>query len=84
VEGTVDTEYYEDGIRYIRSEPYGLDNADEFYIYLPGAAISELPEEFLFWANIRMIADDSTYLDVYGIYNVGGEEGFLGTFGTFN
>lgn len=72
------TIYYEDGIRYIASEPYGLDNADEFYIYLPGANLLELPQQFLSWAYLNDDIRDTLPSGFYGIYNVGGEQGFVG------
>ena len=39
-----------DQILYSYTEAYGLDGADEVDIYLPGAPVAELPEEFLQWA----------------------------------
>ena len=79
IEGTPGSIYYENDIQYIVSDPYGFDDADEFYIYLPGATIAELPEGFLSWGhlgskNIR----ETLPAGYYGIYNVGGEEGFVG------
>jgi hypothetical protein len=70
--------YYENDIRYICSEPYGFDNADEFRIYLPGYVIDTLPEGFLPWAHINITTETVLPENYYGIYNVGGEEGFVG------
>lgn len=75
VSGTV---YYENDIRYIVSDPYGLDNADEFYIYLPGATIEDIPEGFLSWAYLNNDLRDTLPSGFYGIYNIGGEKGFVG------
>lgn len=68
--------YYEDGVKYVYSEPYGFDNAEEFLIYIPGIPISELPENFLLnvFMNIK-ITDTFPY---YAIYNVKGEKIFIG------
>ena len=62
LEQTPDEVEYEDGFKYVYSEPYGLENADEFLVYLPGALVSSLPEELPF----------------YGIYNVADQTGFQG------
>ena len=71
VKESAGTVYYENDIRYIVSNPSGFDNADEFFIYLPGA--ENLPEGF------RLC----TYLNndpfgFYGIYNTSGENCFVG------
>lgn len=75
------TEYYENDIRYIVTTPYGLDDADVFYIYLPGAPIADLPEEFLSWVYMTALSRDAGDVlpsGFYGIYNEGGEKGFFG------
>lgn len=41
--------YVEGGTRYITSTPYGLDEAEEITVYLPGTPVSSLPEEALSW-----------------------------------
>ena len=76
-EGTIDDEYYENGIRYIYSGPYGLENADEFLLYLPGSQISDLPEEFVSWLYAFVDVQTEKTLPYYGIYNVGGKTGFV-------
>ena len=70
-------EYIEDGILYIESDPYGFEDALEFLVYLPGKSISDMDDGFLMWA--YMYIDDADKLPdgVYGIYNIGGEEGFV-------
>jgi len=73
-EGTVGAEKIMDGIKYITSEPYGFDFADEFKLYLPGRSLSDLPEAFLDW--VRYSVEGSDKLTFYGLYNVGGEMGF--------
>ena len=76
-EGTIGDEYYENNQRYIISEPYGFDDADEFMIYLPGIAMSDLPEGFISWLYAFINVQTTEILPCYGIYNVGGEEGFV-------
>ena len=70
--------YIENEVLYVPSEPYGLDNADEFLIYMPGAVLSELPEDFLNWSFISTEIRTTIPSGVYGIYNVSGQEGFVG------
>ena len=71
--------YYEDNMRYICSEAYGFDNAEEFLIYLPGTPISNLPEDFLSWLNsIAVIEGNTIPEENCGLYNVNGKEGFVG------
>lgn len=69
-----------DQILYSYTEAYGLDGADEVDIYLPGAPVSELPEEFLQWAcsNYDRLEAEENGLPCYGLYNVEGAEGFSG------
>ena len=69
-----------DQILYSYTEAYGLDGADEVDIYLPGAPVSELPEEFLQWAcsNYDRLEAEENGLPCYGLYNVKGAEGFSG------
>ena len=74
-------EWIEGGVRYISSEPYGLDNAEEVLLYLPGAPTAELPEEFINWIampNAWSQNDIPVYLEGYGLYNVNAEQGFYG------
>ena len=78
-EGTVNEEKIkEDGLRYITSDPYGFDNADEFILYLPGKKIDELPVEYAEWVGFSQHdkSDDMNVLPFFGLYNVGGKEGF--------
>jgi len=72
-QGTRDEERIEDGVRYITSNPYGFDNADEFRLYLPGMSGALLPEEFKGWVMCY-----AKTLPFYGLYNIGGQQGFSG------
>lgn len=63
-----------DGLRRITSTPYGLENAKEVLIYLPGAAVEDLPEIFRSWTH----APQEGTLDFYGLYNVEESLGFSG------
>ena len=75
----VGTEEILDGIRYIYSDAYGLDNAEEILIYLPQMPIADLPEGYISWVNMKWLMDDEVKeknLSFYGLYNVTEEEGF--------
>lgn len=76
-EGTVGDEYYENEMRYIFSDPYGFDYADDFLLYFPGIRMDDLPEEFKIWLYAFPDTYGAEILPYYGIYNVGGEEGFV-------
>ncbi|NYB73649.1 hypothetical protein HZF24_05790 [Sedimentibacter hydroxybenzoicus DSM 7310] len=72
-EGIEGEEEIIDGIKYITSTPYGFDDAGEFRLYLPGKEISKLPSEYTDWI---YGLEESKVLDFYGLYNIGGEQGF--------
>lgn len=60
-----------DEILYSYSEAYGLFGAEEILIYLPGAPIAELPEDYVIWAKgSAYIEEGTTDLPFYGLYNV--------------
>ncbi len=69
------TEEIIDGILYRYSEPYGLDLADDIYIYLPESPVAELPEGFKSWVQYD-IKEGASALGFYGFYNVTPEYGF--------
>lgn len=73
------TEEYADDVRYIYSGPYGLEEAEELLIYLPGAPVAELPEGAV-WAargpyDWQETAEGT--LGLYEIYNVNEGLGFV-------
>ena len=47
IDNNIDKVYYGDGVEYIASEPYGIENAKELIIYLPGTKIEDVDEECL-------------------------------------
>lgn len=64
------------GRKYIYSEPYGLDGAKNFNLYLPETPTEELPKEFLEWVNLDSEDTEGNTLGYYGLYNVAMKEGF--------
>lgn len=66
-----------DGIRWIASTANGLDGGEEFYLYLPGSVLADLPEEYRQWVGYFNLEDVSeTTLPYYGLYNVNTGAGF--------
>lgn len=73
----VGTEEIIDSIKYIYSQPYGLYDADDILIYIPGISIKELPEEYRSWVGYNDLTNLSeTELPFYGIFNVKTGDGF--------
>lgn len=68
-----------DGVLYNYTEGYGIQGAEELYMYLPNSKISELPEEYLSWVGIYVADSPEADLDTlsfYGLYNVTEQNGF--------
>lgn len=78
-ENEVGTEESRDGIRYIYSEAYGLQDAEDILIYLPGAPLAELPQGYRDWVGYHDISDkEETGLPFMGLYNENAQCGFSG------
>ncbi|MBQ6553654.1 MAG: hypothetical protein IJL89_00350, partial [Firmicutes bacterium] len=73
-----DEEWIDEGIKYIASFPYGLEDGKDFVLYTPETATKDLSEEFLSWWPQRYddTADKAT-LGCWGIYNKTTEYGFF-------
>lgn len=78
-EKTVGDEWIEDGIRYVASEPYGLEEGKDFILYLPETPINMVPTGFLTWWPYRYGQNENPRetLGCYGILNVTTEYGFF-------
>ena len=76
-ENEVNTEEILDEILYYYCEAQGLVGTEELLIYLPGAPISELPEDYMIWAKgSAYIEEGMTELPFYGLYNEAQQSGF--------
>ena len=71
-------EWVEDGVRYVSSEPYGVEQGKDFILYLPDTPTDGLNEEFLSWWPGQYQEGQSDTLDFYGLYNVDMGYGFFG------
>lgn len=69
------TEETKDGTHYIYTDAYGLEDAGDLYMYLPGTPLKELSEEVLSWLHISEDATE-TELPFYALCNVEQEEAF--------
>jgi hypothetical protein len=78
-ENQVDTDEIRDEIHYVYTEPAGLEGAEEILIYLPGAPLDQLPQEYLNWIGyFDLSTAEETALSGYGLYNVATQCGFSG------
>lgn len=76
-EKEVGTEEIKDGVKYCYSTAYGLDGAENILLYLPGAPLAELPEEFRSWVGYYdLSAVEETELPFYALNNEELQEGF--------
>lgn len=71
-------EYIEDGVKYIVTEPYGIDGAGVIIFYMYGTPREEMPEGFLSWLQSGDLHPEGNLL-CYGLYNVNEEDGFTGS-----
>ena len=70
-------EWIEDGVRYVSSEPYGMEQGTEFVLYRPETPSEGLNEEFWSWWPFRG-NDSPETLELYGLWNVEMGYGFFG------
>lgn len=72
-----ETQEIVDGVLNIYSTAYGLDKGEVFYLYLPGARLADLPEEYLSWVHpLNLDGTVNSELPFYGLYNVNAGTGF--------
>lgn len=73
------TEEILDGVLYCYTDVYGLDGAQDILIYLPGAPLSQLPEEFLSWVGHNQPSQEAEDgLPFYALNNEAQQYGFSG------
>lgn len=66
-----------DGVRYVYSTAYGLEGGEDYYLYLPGAKLADLPKDYLLWVGYWNLENTTeTVLPYYGLYNVTVKNGF--------
>lgn len=67
-----DEEEIKDEMLYVYSYAYGLDDADKFYMYLPGRSTADFSEDLRMWIYIG----DAPKIDKYVLYNKNPQYGF--------
>ena len=66
-------------VRYVATEPYGLEEGDLFYLYLPGASTEGMDEDFLMWMQMPNGYEAlGETIDFWAMYNVDAGYGFYG------
>ncbi len=78
MDGTPGDESIENDVKYIYSEAYGLTNANEIILYLPGFPVADLPEDFVMWSDLYTYEEQPETLPYYGLFNVQDGDGFVG------
>lgn len=66
-----------DGVKYIYTEAYGLDEAQNLIMYIPGTFVSKLSEELLSWIFIGESSDNYSVIPFYALYNEAPGYGFF-------
>ncbi len=73
------SEEIRDGVLYCYTDAYGLDNAQDILIYLPGAPLSELSEDFRSWIGHNQPSKQAEEgLPFYALNNEAQQYGFSG------
>lgn len=67
----------EDGFNYEASIAYGIEDGEDFRLYLPETPVDELSDSFLVWRPAVYADDNSDKLSCYGLMNVTTESGFF-------
>ena len=68
-----------EGIRYIGSSPYGMENTEEFLVYLPNTPVTSLSEEYRSWydTGFSWAKPYSGTLDTIGLCNAAQQYGWF-------
>ena len=70
-------EKIKDGVLYCYGGAYGLEEAEDLYLYLPGSEIARLPEGYRSWGGYYDLeSTEETELPFYGLYDEKSEAGF--------
>ena len=72
------TEYVDDGIRFVVTEPYGISKGDGMLLYRPGTPVSAVPEEMIVWAHLYDEEKPVSELDSWLLTSEANGSGFVG------
>ena len=70
-------ETVEDGVRYVTSSPYGVEQAETVTVFLPGTPVEGLPEELLFWTHLQETDPNAAVLPFFVIWSEADGAGFI-------
>ncbi len=76
-------EWIEERVRYIGGNPYGLDDADELMLYLPGRPTDDLTDDCVSWifmAEGWSWDERGSNLSGYVLYNINAGEAFTASY----
>ncbi|MCR5004932.1 MAG: hypothetical protein K6A77_03395 [Clostridiales bacterium] len=76
-------EWIDERVRYVGGSPYGLDNADELMLYLPGRPTDDLTEDCISWifmAEGWSWDERGSNLSGYVLYNINAGEAFTASY----
>lgn len=77
----VGEESFQGGMRMVYTEVYGLEEAEEFIIYLPGKKVAQLPEAYIESVKEQLCDENGNMpetLPFYGIFNESTQTGLVG------
>ena len=71
-------EAVDDGIRYVKAEPYGLSAGDRMTLYAPGTPLDAFTEDMLLWAHLMDPENRPDTLQDWFLYSEKNDSGFVG------
>ncbi len=71
-------ESIEDGVRYVTTDPNGLEKDAKITVYLPGMPVESLPEELTPWIRLWEMETVPEKLPFFVLWNEAGDAGFVG------
>lgn len=76
----IGTEEIADEMKFIYTDVYGLEDANDILFYMPGVKVSELPQDYQDWVYWELYdyesGETADKLPFYGMYNEAQKEGF--------
>ena len=71
-------ETIDDGIRFVKTEPYGISLGDEMLLYRPGTPVDVLSEEMQLWAHVLDQENPPAELENWFLSSEKNDSGFVG------
>ncbi len=77
-EGIQGEESVEEGVHFVRAEPYGISEGDTMRLYLPGAPVDGFTEDMCMWAHLLEMEQLPATLENWFLYSDKNGSGFVG------